>query len=158
MSYIRCLQTTCTTFGTCKLHTLHSVYANYMHYIRYMQTTCTTFGTCKLHVLHSVPANYMCYIRYMQITCAWYIFSLFITVSSFFCYFNRSNQTGKYTNRPNIMKIPCCHTVYCTSVSRVILNVSSDFFPSKQQKVHAKRAVNRRWGSQSRSQAVALIS
>jgi hypothetical protein len=39
-----------TTFGTCKLHALTSVHANYMRYLRYMQTTYATFGTCKLHV------------------------------------------------------------------------------------------------------------
>jgi len=43
----------------------------------------------------------------------WYIYSLFITVSSFFCYLYRLNPTGKYTNRPNIVKISLLsHTVH----------------------------------------------
>jgi hypothetical protein len=103
-----------TTFGTCKLHVLYFVSAYYMRYIWYLQTTCTTFCICILHALHSVPANYTHYVLYLHITCIKFgiyklhvrgIFFLFITVSSFFCYFNRLNPTGKYTNCPNIMKI-----------------------------------------------------
>jgi hypothetical protein len=60
----------------------------------YLQATCTTFCICILHALNSVSINCMCAVYF-----------LFITVSSFFCYFNRLNSTGKYTNRHNIMKI-----------------------------------------------------
>jgi hypothetical protein len=102
--YIEYMPTTYATLGTCQLRALHWVHANYMRYIGYTSTTCATLDTCQLHALHLVHANYVSYIGYLQITCSWY-FSLFITMSSFFCYFNSLNPTGKHKNRPNIMKI-----------------------------------------------------
>ena len=89
-----CNTPTCVTFDIYKLHVLPSVHANYIHYFRYTQTTCTTFGTCKLHAIHSVPVNYMFVVFFFV-----YYSELILLL------FYRLNPTGKYKNRPNIMKI-----------------------------------------------------